>query len=180
MKKQKNLSPVYQNKSEKRARDDDEALGVCDDGYIGMNDGFCECNISRGGGAGEGDGYGEDVEDDVLVQTMARVKTLKMMIAAILKTPTSSFNINFIDVQTQMGSNDCGIFAIAFAVALCSERDPHMETYEQNEMRNHLHQCFSAGKLNNFPPSPNSHGTLQRHNPVEDLCSAVNAKSGTI
>ena len=30
---------------------DDEALGVCcDDGYIGMNDGFCECDISRGGG----------------------------------------------------------------------------------------------------------------------------------
>ena len=72
--------------------------------------------------------------------------SLKNQIAAILKTPTSSFNINFIDVQTQMGSNDCGIFAIAFAVALCSGRDPHMETYEQNEMRNHLHHCFSAGK----------------------------------
>ena len=39
--------------------------------------------------------------------------SLKNLIAAILKTPTSSFNINFIDVQTQMGSNDCGIFAIA-------------------------------------------------------------------
>ena len=23
---------------------DDKVLGVCDDGYIGMNDGFCECN----------------------------------------------------------------------------------------------------------------------------------------
>ena len=52
--------------------------------------------------------------------------SLKNQIAAILKTPTSSFNINFIDVQTQMGSNDCGIFAIAFAVALCSGSDPHM------------------------------------------------------
>ena len=80
--------------------------------------------------------------------------SLKNRIAAILKTPTSSFNISFIDVQTRMGSNDCGIFVIAFAVALCSGRDPHMETYEQNKMRNHLHQCFSAGKLDNFPPSP--------------------------
>ena len=41
----------------------------------------------------------------------------KNQFGAILKTPASSFNINFIDVQTQMGRNDCGIFAIAFAVA---------------------------------------------------------------
>ena len=53
-----------------------------------------------------------------------------------------------------MGSNDCSIFAIAFAVALCSGKDPRMETYEQNKMRNHLHQCFSVGKLDHFPPSP--------------------------
>ena len=89
--------------------------------------------------------------------------SLKNQIAAILKTPTSSFNINFIDVQTQMGSNDCSIFVIAFAVALCSVRDPHMESYEQNEMRNHLHQCFSAGKLDNFPPSPSRQRRVMRN-----------------
>ena len=41
----------------------DDGVGVCDDGYFGMNDGFCECDISTGGGAGEDDGDGEDVED---------------------------------------------------------------------------------------------------------------------
>ena len=68
--------------------------------------------------------------------------SLKNQIAAILKTPTSSFNINFIDVQTKMGANYCGTFAIAFAVVLGSGRDPHMEKYEQNKLRNHLHQLF--------------------------------------
>ena len=37
-----------------------------------------------------------------------------------------------------------------FAVTLCSGRDPHMETYEQNKIRNHLHQVL---QLDNFPPS---------------------------
>ena len=55
--------------------------------------------------------------------------SLKNQIATILRTPTNSFNINFIDVQTQIHANDCGLFAIALAVALCSGRDPHMETY---------------------------------------------------
>ena len=43
--------------------------------------------------------------------------------------------MNFIDVQVQTGRNDCGLFAIAFAVALCSGRDSHMMKYEQNETR---------------------------------------------
>ena len=68
-----------------------------------------------------------DVFDSIRVFSV-NSSSLKNQIAAILKTPASSFNINFIDVQTQMGLNDCGIFAIAFAVALCSGRDPHMET----------------------------------------------------
>ena len=35
---------------------------VCDDGYIGVNDGFYECDVSTGGGAGEDDSEcgGED------------------------------------------------------------------------------------------------------------------------
>ena len=47
---------------------------ACDDGYIGVNDGFSECDVSMGGGTGEDDGAGEDVEDDGVV------KTLKMMV----------------------------------------------------------------------------------------------------
>ena len=53
-------------------------------------------------GTGEEDGASED--DD-----------------AILRTPTSSFNV---DVHTQTGGNDCGLLAI-FAVALCSGEEIH-------------------------------------------------------
>ena len=46
---------------------DDDSVGqnsVCDDVYIGVNDGFSECDVSTGGGTGEDDGKGEDVADD--------------------------------------------------------------------------------------------------------------------
>ena len=71
---------------------------------------------------------------------------LQVTTITILRTSTNSFNINFIDVQTQIGANDCGLFAIAFAVALWSGRDPHIETYmyDQNKMRNHLHTSASV------------------------------------
>eukprot|EP00731_Ephydatia_muelleri_P025469 Em0017g552a len=55
MKKQKKLSAVYQNKSEKVVRDDDDGVGqnsVCNDGFFGVNDGFYE---SDDGGPGEYD-----------------------------------------------------------------------------------------------------------------------------
>ena len=35
---------------------------ACDDGYIGVNDGFSECDVSMGGGTGEDDGASEDVQ----------------------------------------------------------------------------------------------------------------------
>ena len=127
--------------------------------------------------------------------------SLKSQIATILRTPTNSFNINFIDIQTQIGAKVCNFFAVAFAVALCSVRDPHLETYNQNKMRNHLHKCFSAGRLNIFPPSSSRqrrgtrihmsihkhctcrqpcHGTVQGHHAVVTLCNAVSAESGTL
>ena len=37
-------------------------ISVCDGVYIGVNDGFSECDVSTGGGTG--DGEGEDIEDD--------------------------------------------------------------------------------------------------------------------
>ena len=46
---------------------DDDGVGqssVCDGVDIGVNDGFSECCVSKGGGTGEVDGDGEDVEDD--------------------------------------------------------------------------------------------------------------------
>ncbi len=50
------------------------------------------------------------------------------------------------------GGSDCGLFAIAFAVDLCTGKDPHVCSYEQNQMRKHLHECFEKGLMIPFPP----------------------------
>ena len=57
-------------------------ISVCDGVYIGVNNGFSECDVNTGVGTGEDDGEGEDIEDNgacMLVKTTAMVKTLKMM-----------------------------------------------------------------------------------------------------
>ena len=77
--------------------------------------------------------------------------TLQQQIAAILKTPDSSFTINYVDVQRQNGGSDCGLFAVMFAAALCNGKDPHTISVDQQGMRRHLHKCFEEGEISEFP-----------------------------
>ena len=76
--------------------------------------------------------------------------TLQQQIAAILKTPDSSFTINYVDVR-QNGGSDCGLFAVMFAAALCNGKDPHTISVDQQGMRQHLHKCFEEGEISEFP-----------------------------
>ena len=68
--------------------------------------------------------------------------SLKRQLAAILHTQAPSFDVNFINVQRQNGSNDCSLFAIANTVSLCLGNDPHMLQYDQTQMRNYLYNCL--------------------------------------
>ena len=54
-------------------------------------------------------------------------------------------------VQRQCGSNDCGVFAIAFALHAALGHCVGDITFDQSKMRNHLLQCFKTRKLT---PSP--------------------------
>jgi hypothetical protein len=56
-----------------------------------------------------------------------------------------------IPIQRQIGSNDCGLFAIATAVDLALGIDPCTVTYKQGEMRKHLLACFKQQHLTLFP-----------------------------
>ena len=55
------------------------------------------------------------------------------------------------DVQIQSGGDDCGIFATAFAFALCSGRNPCNITFTQQLRQDHLSSCFHVQKLSPFP-----------------------------
>ena len=53
--------------------------------------------------------------------------------------------------QSQNGSADCGLFAIAFASVIAKREDPSCYNFNQQTMRDHLHQCLSNGVFTDFP-----------------------------
>ena len=56
-----------------------------------------------------------------------------------------------IDVQIQKGSKDCGAFTIAFLTSLAYNQDPGRIVYHQDQLRFHLCDCFTKGKITPFP-----------------------------
>ena len=40
-------------------------------------------------------------------------------VAAIMKISSKSFELEHVDVQQQIGTSDCALFAMAFAMTLC-------------------------------------------------------------
>ena len=69
----------------------------------------------------------------------------------ILNSFESTITINVIDVQTQQGTSDCGVFALAMAADLCRDLDPATVSYHQEKMRSHLKQCYEKSHLSPFP-----------------------------
>ena len=54
-------------------------------------------------------------------------------------------------VQKQLGSSDCGLFALAFATDLCHGLDPAKQSYNQEMMCRHFVSCLEKGKMTPFP-----------------------------
>ena len=54
-------------------------------------------------------------------------------------------------VQKQLGSSDCGLFALAFATDLCHGLDPTNRSYDQQMMRQHYVNCLEGGMMSPFP-----------------------------
>ena len=72
-------------------------------------------------------------------------------IAALLATPKASIKMKYLDTQMQCGSADCGIFAIAFALALANGEQPGAYYFDQPKMRNHLMECLESKRILAFP-----------------------------
>ena len=72
--------------------------------------------------------------------------------------------VTVIPVQQQTGSVDCGVFSIAFAYHAALGENVGRITFAQQEMRQHLVQCFYARKLTPFPKeSKKMHRCRKRH-----------------
>ena len=51
----------------------------------------------------------------------------------------------------QAGGDDCGVFAIAFATALCCGHPPGKFQFHQKVMPHHFIRCFERGQFTMFP-----------------------------
>ena len=71
------------------------------------------------------------------------------VIARYLKSKLHSI----VNVATQKGSSDCGLYAIAMMTSIGNNDDPINLVYNQQEMRIHLQQFFENGVIEKFPIS---------------------------
>ena len=72
----------------------------------------------------------------------------------LMRTSEEKLVVQMMDVQEQIGSDDCGLFAIANALSLCCGQDPCKITFRQDQMRQHLQDCLTSKKLTSFPCTP--------------------------
>ena len=84
--------------------------------------------------------------------TLQNVPSLETQITICqYKSKSSSIMIKLINLATQKGSADCGLYAIAALSTLAFGNDPTKIVYHQNEMCPHLRQCFESGTITEFP-----------------------------
>ena len=60
---------------------------------------------------------------------------LKKIVADLIHTSNKFITINYVKMQYQTGTSDCGLFAIAAACSICHGEDPGQLKYKQEAMR---------------------------------------------
>ena len=95
-----------------------------------------------------------NVYDSLHLHLSSKTKTV---VADLLRHEGSTITLHYCGVQWQSGCDDCGLFAIAFATALCHGHEPAMKVYDQAKMRKHLRNCLINGKVIPFPERARAH-----------------------
>ena len=73
------------------------------------------------------------------------------LLAKLVKTKQKSLKVNISNTITQSGSNDCGVYAAAYATSLAFGHDPCSFVYDQSRLRKHFLQCLEQEKVTPFP-----------------------------
>ena len=55
------------------------------------------------------------------------------------------------NVQRQTGGTDCGLFALAFATAICFGDNVSNLIFDQSALRHHLKKCINTAMIEPFP-----------------------------
>ena len=75
----------------------------------------------------------------------------RIQISCLLSTKEAIITSAYQCVQQQHGTQDCGLFSLAFATSLCFGENPAEIIYIQNQFRPHLLNCLTVGKMTPFP-----------------------------
>ncbi len=59
--------------------------------------------------------------------------------------------VDFMNLKNQDGFNDCGLFALAFATALCNKQDPCALSFNQSKLTHHYNVCVQSKCATMFP-----------------------------
>ena len=81
---------------------------------------------------------------------------LEEQLALLYKDLNSSvedggLTIHHVAVQLQTGTKDCGVLAIAIALHAALGHNLEEVTFNQRRLRKHLVDCFTEGRLTDFP-----------------------------
>jgi hypothetical protein len=55
-----------------------------------------------------------------------------------------------VQVPKQTNYNDCGLFALAFVLAIANKKDPAKLRFNQSTMRDHFSRCIAMDKFTEF------------------------------
>lgn len=77
--------------------------------------------------------------------------TLQQQNAALLHTQEEAIKLKFTKVSMQANGSDSGVYAIAYATALCLGTSPAKLLFDNSKMRFHLMKCLEDGCSMKFP-----------------------------
>lgn len=82
------------------------------------------------------------------------IEHIAVQVAQLVKFSGAAMKLRYRVLQEQKGYDDCGLFAIARAVAICNNEKMLGEIFIQDEMRGHLVKCIEACVIEPFPTRP--------------------------
>lgn len=86
------------------------------------------------------------------IYTSVSVKTQNLVKNIFQPFPSSKNpRLQLVKTQKQVGTQDCGLFAIAMATAILNGHDTKTVRFRQQSMRDHLARCYEEQSLTLFP-----------------------------
>ena len=91
-----------------------------------------------------------------------RGEVLAKQLAVLFNDTHREVTVEVVSCTQQRGATDCGLFAAAFATALCLGQGLDTAQFVQSKMRTHLVLCFENLNITGFPQGRMCNSTARR------------------